>query len=322
MSFEPEATAAIAGLRSLDTGGKAVHLAIGMFDGVHRGHRRVIEAAVADARKDNGLACVLTFDPHPSRLFRPDDPTLLISPLPLKLELIRALGVDHCIVQPFDAAFARISASDFAAYLREALPTLRALYVGDNFRFGARRAGDVSLLADSGRALGLEVTGAPRLQEGGEPISSTRIRGLLTAGRIQEANTLLGYTYHARGEVIAGKRLGRTLGFPTLNLPWSSELRPRFGVYAVYLTTPGSSAWSHGVANYGMRPTVDGAGPPLLETHLLEDTRLGTGDTIRVEWLNFIRPEQAFDSVEALKAQIAQDVDAARTYFAAQAARN
>ncbi len=312
MSSKP---AVVPGLESFDPGNRPVHLAIGMFDGVHRGHRRVIEAAVKAARQDDGVAAVLTFDPHPSRLFRPEDPTLLILPLPIKLSLLADLGVHATIVQPFDPAFARIAADTFAAHLKQAIPSLRAVYVGENFRFGARRAGDVDQLQQTAASVDLKVHAAPRLVEDDAPISSTRIRGLLNEGRIEDANTLLGYPYFAEGQVTRGKRLARTLNFPTLNLPWTPELQPRFGVYAVSLKA-GQTPPRHGVANYGVRPTVESADLPLLETHLLGSTQLGPGDCIRVEWLHFLRPEQRFDSVDALKAQIARDVKAALECFA------
>ncbi|MGF1448278.1 MAG: riboflavin biosynthesis protein RibF [Opitutales bacterium] len=310
MSSKVAVTAAVSGLDVWDAGSRPVHLAIGMFDGVHRGHRRVIEAAVQGAQKSEGLACVLTFDPHPSRLFRPEDPTLLILPLAQKLERLQALGVQTTLVQPFDATFARIQAEDFASHLQTAIPGLQALYIGENFRFGARRMGDIEILKRTGEAIGLNVFAAPRLIEGEAPVSSTRVRGLLREARIEEVNTLLGYNYFAQGEVTPGKQLGRTLNFPTLNLPWAPELRPRYGVYAVTLSTC-DGASQPGVANYGVRPTVDNTERPLLETHLFHGTALGPGDPIRVEWHRFIRPEQRFDSLEALKTQIAQDIAAA-----------
>lgn len=291
-----------------------VHLAIGIFDGVHLGHKAVVESAVLSARRNQGISAVLTFDPHPSRLFRPDHPTQLIMPIQTKISMLHANGVDCVICKRFDAAFAAIPAREFLAYLRGQLPTLKSIYVGENFEFGQKRAGNVATLVEAGRALGLGVFSAQRIKHNGQPISSTRIREELQAGHIAEVNDLLGYNYFSAGTVVSGAKLGRKIGFPTLNLPWEPECRPRFGVYRVRFRPTGSDAdWHAGVANYGVKPTVAAAGQtPALEIHGFAPTRLDAGDAIEVEWLNFIRPEQKFDSLEALKAQIAKDAEAAR----------
>lgn len=290
-----------------------LHLAIGVFDGVHLGHKAVIESAVFSARRSGGVSGVLTFDPHPSRLFRPQDPTRLIMPIQTKTAMLHAVGVDCVIRKHFDRAFAAIPAEDFLGELKQALPALKSIYVGENFRFGQKRVGDVGTLIQSGRELGLGVFSAERIKHNGEPISSTRIRKELEAGGIATANDLLGYNYTAMGTVVGGAKLGRKIGFPTLNLPWQPECFPRFGVYFVHFRKSGAKAWEFGVANYGVKPTVaDDAQTPALEIHALDGTTLDAGDAIEVEWLNFIRPEQKFDGVEALKAQIAKDCETAR----------
>ena len=284
-----------------------LHLAIGVFDGVHMGHKAVIESAVVSAGR-SGVSGVLTFDPHPSQLFRPENPTCLIMPIREKVAMLHQIGVDCVICKRFDREFASIPAEKFVAYLKERLPSLKAIYVGENFRFGRKRSGDVATLIDTGRQLGLGVFSADRIKHNGDPISSTRIRGELRAGRVAEANELLGYSYKSSGEIVSGAQLGRKLGFPTLNLPWDPECRPRFGVYLVQFRKMGQEKWQPAVANYGVKPTV--AGPsqgPCLELHALESTNLGPGHSIEVEWLRFIRPEQKFESVDALKAQIARD---------------
>lgn len=290
-----------------------LHLAIGVFDGVHLGHKAVIESAVFSARRSRGISGVLTFDPHPSRLFRPDAPTLLMMGIDTKIEMLHAVGVDVVIRKRFDTAFASIPAEDFLAELKAALPALKAIYIGQNFRFGKKRAGDVSTLIQSGKALGLNVFSVERIQHNGEPISSTRIRKELEDGEIEAANDLLGYNYTATGSIVGGAKLGRQIGFPTLNLPWSPECLPRFGVYFVRFRAAGHSVWQSGVANYGIKPTVSaGDQSPNLEVHGLEGCELTTGDVLEVEWLRFIRPEQKFDSVDALKVQIAKDCETAR----------
>ncbi|MFP4156690.1 MAG: riboflavin biosynthesis protein RibF [Opitutales bacterium] len=288
-----------------------LHLAIGVFDGVHLGHQAVIESAVASAGR-SGLSGVLTFDPHPSQLFRPEDPTRLIMPIREKVAQLHQIGVDCVICQRFDREFASIPAEGFLAHLKDRLHSLKAIYVGENFRFGRKRSGDIGTLIDSGRQLGLGVFSADRIKHNGEPISSTRIRAELRAGRVAEANALLGYSYRSSGEIVAGAQLGRKLGFPTLNLPWAPECLPKFGVYLVQFREPGQAGWQPAVANYGVKPTVaDPDERPCLELHALGSTELGPGQSIEVEWLRFIRAEQKFESVDALKAQIARDRETA-----------
>lgn len=300
---------------------RPLHLAIGMFDGVHLGHQAVIKSAVQSARRSGGLAAVLTFDPHPSRLFRPDSPVPLIMDRERRVAALAALGVDAVIVQPFDPVFAAVTAEDFLPRLRADLPGLHTVYVGENWRFGRGRSGDVALLVAEAKKLGLHVVSAPRINGDGEPISSTRIRALLAEGRIDAANVLLGSAYASEGVVADGKRLGRTLGFPTLNVPWSPDLRPRLGVYVVSVEAAGAGESParpplRAVANYGLRPTVEDAFEPRLEIYVLEtECPFGPGDALRVEWLAFVRPEQKFAGVEELRVQIAQDVAAARAWF-------
>ncbi len=305
----------LAGLARTALPDRPLHLAIGIFDGVHLGHRAVIEAAVQSARRSGGVAAVLTFSPHPSFLFRPDNPTPLIMELETKVGLLRALGVEAVLVEPFTPDYAKIEAEEFLPHLLRHLPPLAAVYVGENWRFGRGRRGDVAMLIAEGRKLGVSVFSAPRVSFDGEPISSTRIRGLLVAGEIERANALLGRTYLAHGMVVPGKRLGRTIAFPTLNLAWSPSLRPRFGVYRVRVTGTGAEGAFPGVANYGLRPTVEAASEPRLETHILGTCPFTEGSKISVEWLKFFRPEMKFAGLDALRAQIGLDVAAARAEF-------
>lgn len=292
-----------------------VHLAIGMFDGVHLGHRAVVEAAVHSARAAGGISAVLTFWPHPSTLLRPEQPTRLMQSSATKAWRLLALGVDAVITQAFTPELAALRAEEFLPWLQRRLPQLVAVYVGENFRFGQGRRGDVALLVAQGGGLGVHVFSAPRVNLDGEPISSTRIRALLEAGEIESANARLGSPYTAEGIVTPGKRLGRTIGFPTLNIPWAPELRPRLGVYAVRLTGPRASGPLPGVANYGVRPTVENTSEPRIEAHVLGACPFGAGDTVTVEWLHFLRPERKFSGIEELRAQIAQDRATAAAYF-------
>jgi riboflavin kinase/FMN adenylyltransferase len=295
---------------------KPLHLAIGIFDGVHLGHRAVIEAAVQSARRSRGQAAVLTFAPHPSVLFRPEQPTRMLMDRPAKARLLGNLGIESVITQPFTPEFAQITAEDFVPLLKRHLPKLVALYVGENWRFGRGRGGDISLLVTEGKRHGLSVFSAPRVNLNGEAISSSRIRAAVEGGEIAAANMMLGYVYFAEGIVMPGKRLGRTLGFPTLNLAWSPDLRPRFGVYAVRVFGAKTSAPLRGVANYGLRPTVENTDEPRLEIHVLDDCPFDVGDEITVEWLHFLRPEKKFSGVEELRGQIAKDRSATESFFA------
>ena len=294
-----------------------VHLAIGMFDGVHLGHQAVIEAALHSARREGGLVGVLTFDPHPSRLFRPDHPVRLLMSAAAKNHFLRtALRVDFVVEEPFTREFAAVPAEDFLSRVHAALPQLHAVYVGENWRYGAGRQGDVASLVCSGRAEGVRVFSAPRINLDGEPISSTRIRAHVAAGELAAANALLGYAYFACGVVEPGRQLGRTLGFPTLNLAWNPECAPALGVYAVQVRGVAEPAVVRpAVANYGVRPTVETAGRPLLEVHVLGDCPWGPGDELRVEWRQLLRPERKFPDLATLQAQIAADRAEAQAFW-------
>ena len=230
----------------------------------------------------------------------------------LKNRQLFKLGVDVVIMQPFDMAFASIEAEALLPHILQLLPGLATIYVGGNWRFGRGRRGDIHLLVAEAKKLGINVVSAERINQNGEPISSTRIRGYLEEGRIEEANALLGYSYFAEGVVIPGKKLGRTIGFPTLNVSWEPDLRPRLGVYAVRVSGSKSPLPLPGVANYGVRPTVESAATvPVLETHLLGACPFTAGDGIKVEWLRFLRPEQKFANLDELRGQIARDCQAA-----------
>ncbi len=297
-----------------------LHVAIGMFDGVHHGHQMVIESARNAARLSGGMTVVLTFHPHPSVYFRPEAPTPQMMPPEVKEHILAAFGVDTLIRLPFGPAIANVPASEFLPMLKTRLPSLQSVSVGENFRFGKGRLGDIGTLVATGWENQIEVISVPRLRIDGEPVSSTRIRTILPTGPIESVNRLLGYPYFALGPVQSGRRLGRTIGFPTLNQAWAPEIHPPFGVYAVRVSSDSSPNRPPlpGVANYGLRPTVeDNAPTPLIETHLLGNPVPPiptTGDVLRVEFLQFIRPEQKFPDLDSLRAQIARDRVAAELF--------
>lgn len=297
-----------------------VHLGIGNYDGFHRGHCEIFNTAKLAAELDGGLVGALTFEPHPEVFFRGQEAVKLIYPLARKTELFRTAGLDFVIYEPFSEAIAGIHAAAFLDFLLEKIPTLRGIYVGDNFRFGAKRLGDVELLKKLGRDRGVEVSVVESVSYKGTRISSTRIRAALEAGEIEDVNAMLSSPYRTCGEIISGNRLGRTIGFPTLNLPWNPGLSPRLGAYFVKVHVPASGRSYWGIANYGVRPTLDRETPrPLLETHLTEvpaGVPVPTyGDFICVEWLAFLRPEMRFENFSALKRQLECDKKRAHHFF-------
>lgn len=295
--------------------GRSLHLAIGMFDGVHLGHQAVIESAIHSARRSGGVSAVLTFWPHPSHILRASEPTLLLMTAGTKAQVLHDLGVDLIIRKEFTREFAAIEAGDFVTHLHKELPSLAAIYVGENFRFGKGRTGDLALLIADAEKHGINVYSAPRIKRNGLDISSTRIRKDLAEGRMEDVNALLGYTYFSQGTVARGREMGRKLGFPTLNFAWEPEFQPCYGVYAVKIIPQGSTRKLPGVANYGVRPTLTDDAEPVLEVHVLGSTDMGPGDSATVEWHTFLRPEMKFNGPDALKAQIEEDRNKAEAYF-------
>lgn len=284
-----------------------------MFDGVHLGHARVVASAIKAACDAGGSSVILTFAGHPSQLLQPENPTPLIMDSQIKAARLLELGADQVVLQVFDEAFSKIEADDFVAHLQAAVPSLSTIHVGQNFRFGRGRLGDVNLLADTSAALGIKLSVSEPVEDGGERISSSRIRSALAKGRISEVNEMLGHCYEASGFVERGAGRGAGLGFPTLNLPWNPGANPLHGVYAVELLAEEDAGWRRGVANYGVRPTFEqNEENPILETHLFEDPGIAPGDPIRVAFRSFLREERKFESVEALQEQVAEDKESAR----------
>jgi riboflavin kinase/FMN adenylyltransferase len=289
-------------------------LALGNFDGVHRGHQAVIGAAVAAARAAGRPALVATFDPHPSRHFRPDSPPFALTTPAQKLRLFESLGVDAAVVIPFDAALASLSAQAFAQqWLAERLGVSHVV-TGEDFTFGKGRSGNAESLVDLGRGLGFSAEAVRPVLEGEGAISSTRIRAALGRGDMDEARRLLTRPFAVEMPVVHGDKRGRTIGVPTANQLLGDYVRPRYGVYAVRVRLPDGSV-AKGVANLGVRPMFD---PPkeLLETWILDWSGDLYGQTIEVELVRWLRPEMALDGLEALKAQIAIDAEAARQALA------
>lgn len=277
---------------------------IGNLDGVHRGHQAVLAQAraVADAR---GLATVvLTFDPHPSEVLRGRAPPRLAT-LERRVELLRRHGADEVIVEPFTRELASLTPERFATELLAARLGAKAVVVGDDFRFGARRAGDLAALRALGAALGFDVMAAEVARDERGPFSSTRVRAAIAGGDLDEASRLLGRRHSISGVVEAGDRRGRTIGFPTANLGGVVEVLPPHGVYAAF------AGDRPAVMNLGVRPTVDGTSLRI-EAHLLGWEGDLYGQPMRVHLVERIREERRFAGLGELRAQIARDADAAR----------
>lgn len=286
-----------------------LHLAIGAFDGVHLGHRAVLHSAREQARRDGGLVGVMTFDPHPSRVLRPDKPVPLLFTRAQKDERLTEAGAQFIHHQTFNAQYAAILAQDFPAWLMHQFKNLRSLHIGNNFHYGQNRLGNAERLIHDSKTLGLSVHSSPAIQFEGDSVSSSRIRGALVDGNIELANRLLLRPYESEGILIEGQKLGRTIGYPTLNMAWNPELQPAFGVYAVECINSSGIA-EPAIANWGMRPTVEkNAEKPLLESHLLKinGNIPHVGESLRVRWLYRIRAEKKFGSLEELKIQITKD---------------
>lgn len=290
-----------------------IFLAIGVFDGVHLGHQAVIQRALREARLRGGSAVAVTFDPHPARILRPEKAPHLLTSTPHKLRLIDELGIQHTLVLPFTREFADTEPEHFLRALAAACP-LREICVGHEWCFGRNRAGNLELMAKVGQQLGFDEVGVPAVCIDGEVVSSTSIRRLIEAGDLAKAARLLGRPYAILGTVVRGQQLGRELGFPTANMAAHNEQFPPNGVYVVEVRHKSfADGPRSGVANIGVRPTlINTAGERLLEVHLLDFAGTLYGEDLEITFTRFLRPEQKFASLDALRAQIAADVLQAR----------
>lgn len=291
-------------------------VAIGNFDGVHRGHQAVLERALAESRRRGVPALVLTFEPHPRKLFRPDTPLFVLTPPPMKARLLTLLDFAAVVEQPFDRDFANLSAEDFVTGVLDRNLGVTHAVTGFDFHFGKDRQGGPAYLMAAGERHGFGVTLVDAFRdEGAEVVSSSRIRALLCEGAAAEAAGLLGYRYTIEAEVVGGQQLGRTLGFPTANMRLSPETGLREGIYAVRLRRADGTLHD-GVASFGRRPTVDANGAPLLETFVFDFSADLYGETCAVSLFGFLRPEVKFDGLDALVTQMRQDEAEARALLA------
>lgn len=297
---------------------KGSAVAVGNFDGVHRGHREVIGEAGMIAHASGMPWAVLTLEPHPRSVFEPQAAPFRLSPLPAKIRLIEALGPEVLVIVPFDASFAKMPPRTFVEHVMVRGLGARHVVCGHDFAFGHGRKGTPEQLLWLGDEFDFGFTCVSEVKDAdGEPYSSTRIREFLRAGRPADAAQLLGRPFEIEGVVVEGDRRGHTIGFPTANVLLGEYLRPAFGVYAVRAAFDegGRSVVCDGVANLGTRPTFDGS-DARLEVHLFDYAGDLYGRALAVELIDFLRPEKKFDGLEALRAQIAEDCAQARLILA------
>jgi len=309
-------------LDSLETRGwPEAALAVGNFDGVHRGHQALVALAVRDARAAGGTSVVLTFDPHPSRVLSPDRAPASLMTLDQKAETLSGLGVDRLAVLPFTVELSRREPEEFARQVLQRALGARVVVVGSSFRFGRGRAGDLETLKRLGAALGFRVHGLRPVIARGGPISSTRIREALSRGDVNAARDFLGRRFFVDGLVVKGEGRGRRIGVPTANLQVLNEMVPGGGVYACWCRVLGGGSGGTGesrpaAVNIGRRPTF-GGGFTTVEAHLLDFEGDLYGRTLRLEFQERLREERAFPGADALVAQIRSDLIVARRVLSA-----
>ncbi len=295
--------------RALPESARGASVALGNFDGVHRGHVQVLRAAHA-ARPEAKLA-VLSFEPHPREVFRADDPPFRLTLSAERATVLAELGVSFVYELPFDAAFSQMSAETFVAEVLHGGLGAKHLACGPDFAFGHRRGGDVAFLAEHAAAVGIGLSVVPPLSDAEGAISSTRIRRALQDGYPERATAMLGRPWAIRGVVAHGDKRGRTIGFPTANVPLGRHLEPARGVYAVTIALEDGRVCK-GVANIGRRPTVNEGPESRLEVNLFDFAGDLYGQEIGVSLVAYLRGEQKFPGLDALKAQIAADAAQAR----------
>ena len=287
-------------------------IAIGNFDGVHRGHQTVLNRALELAQSRGVPALVLTFEPHPRTVFNPDKPVFRLTPAPVRAQVLEAMGFHSVIEYPFDREFASRSAEEFVRSILVDWLGATEVVTGFDFHFGKGREGGPAFLMEAGKRNGFGVTLVDAFRdEGAEVVSSSRIRRLLAEGDVAQAAGLLGYRFTVEAEVIKGQQLGRTLGYPTANMALAPEAELKPGIYAVRLRRADGSLHD-GVASFGYRPTVTEDGAPLLETYVFDFAGNLYGEHCRVSFFGHLRDELKFTGLEPLVEQIRKDEEEAR----------
>ncbi|HYI92120.1 MAG TPA: bifunctional riboflavin kinase/FAD synthetase [Bryobacteraceae bacterium] len=299
-------------ISSVDAHFRAV--AVGNFDGVHAGHRQLLRRVVEVAKEKGWRPAILTFHPHPTAVVAPERAPKLLTTIEERLQVVRKEGIEEAFVLPFDSQFASLTPQQFAAEVLENGLVARRVFVGQNFRFGAKQAGDVNLLMQLGKRNGFDVEIVQSVFVRGRMVSSTEVRRVLTEGNVSLACRLLERPYAISGDIVPGHGIGAKQTVPTLNLETKAEVIPADGVYVTRTTDLRAGRYWPSITNIGMRPTFNGD-RRTIETFLLLPLEGDTPKLIRLEFLKRVREERKFDSPEALKAQIFKDVKRAQMYF-------
>lgn len=297
---------------------KPVALVIGNFDGVHLGHQAMLSRLKETSKRLNLASCVMTFEPHPREFFAPDQAPTRLTSLREKLELLAEYGVDQVQICRFNYDFAKIGAKEFVAHILQQGLAAQWVLVGDDFRFGARRAGDLAMLRSLSSSYGFEVEEMSTYNVDGIRVSSTAVRKALSSDDLGLARRLLGRPYSISGKVVNGDKLGRRIGFPTANMQLRHNRPPLSGIFAVEVrgaldTSP--QQVTRGVASLGVRPTVHEDGKPVLEVHLFDFNQEIYGQHLRMDFLHKLRDEEKYSDLDTLIRQIRLDVENAKKYF-------
>jgi riboflavin kinase/FMN adenylyltransferase len=295
-------------------------LTLGVFDGLHLGHQRIMQTVVERAKEIGAAPTAITFDPHPRAVLHPESAPPLLQTLDQRLANLEVLGIEQTIVIKFDREFASQPAEDFLNNIVHDRLHAREVYLGQGFAFGKDRGGNIDLLRKMGAELGFLADEVEEVKLRGQRISSSVIRGLLAEGRVNTARRMLGRPYGVEGIIIRGNRRGHTIGFPTANLKPHNRVIPRYGVYATATLVDG--VWRKSITNIGVRPTFENEAEPSIETYIFDFDDDLYGDSIRVRFLHRIRDERKFSGIDELKAQIERDTATARNYFSHPGVKN
>lgn len=299
---------------------KPTVLTLGVFDGLHLGHQRIMQTVVERGKIVGAVPTAITFDPHPRSVLHPDSAPPMLQTLDQRLANFEVLGIEQAIVIAFDHEFASQPAEDFLRNIVHERLQAREVYLGEGFAFGKGRGGNIELLRKMSGELGFTADEVDEVQLRGTRISSSAIRRLLADGRVNAARSMLGRPYGLEGTVIRGNRRGHTIGFPTANLKPRNRVIPRFGVYATATLIDGH--WRKSITNIGVRPTFESDSDPSIETYVFDFEGDLYGDVLRVRFLHRIRDERKFNGIDELKAQIMRDTERARNYFSRRGVKN
>ena len=295
-------------------------LTLGVFDGLHLGHQRIMQTVVESANETGAVPTVITFDPHPRAVLHPENAPPLLQTLDQRLANFEVLGIKQTIVIRFDKEFAGIDAETFLRDIVHERLQAREVFLGKGFFFGKNRGGNIALLREMSKKLGFFADEVAEVRLRGHRISSSKIRQLLAEGRVNLARRMLGRPYGVEGQIIHGLQRGRTIGFPTANLHPHNRVIPKFGVYATATLIDGK--WRRSITNVGVRPTFDDDQNPSIESYIFDFDGDLYGDVLRVRFLHRIRDERKFASIDELRAQIERDTRRALNYFSHEGVKN